>query len=143
MKYKFTGEIKIELGVTLKRIVRISDGDLGGWIEDEKNLSQEDDAWVFGDASVFGDARVYGNAWVFGDARVLHGYQCIFAANLQFHITVTPQNIVIGCYLRTYKEWMNLTCDEAVELGLERRNYKTFRELLKIFNKEATRNMND
>ena len=49
-------------------------GDLGGWIESEKNLAG--DAWVFGDARVFGNARVSGdaevsgNAKVFGDARV-------------------------------------------------------------------------
>ena len=45
-------------------------GDLGGYVEKEGNLDQENDAWVSGDAWVYGDARVYGNAWVYGDARV-------------------------------------------------------------------------
>ena len=40
----------------------VAKGELGGYIEKEKNLSQEGDAWVSG------DARVYGNAWVSGDA---------------------------------------------------------------------------
>jgi hypothetical protein len=40
-------------------------GDLGGYVESEKNLSQ-----VSGNAWVYGDARVYGNAWVSGNARV-------------------------------------------------------------------------
>src|SRR3990167_9376264 len=54
----------------------VLDGELGGYIETEKNLSQENNAWVYdgawvsGDAWVYGDARVYGNAWVYGDARV-------------------------------------------------------------------------
>nr|DAY92917.1 MAG TPA: Putative transferase, nesg, ydcK, Structural Genomics.38A [Caudoviricetes sp.] len=45
-------------------------GELGGYIEREVNLSQEGNAWVFGDAQVSGDARVSGNAWVSGDAQV-------------------------------------------------------------------------
>jgi len=45
-------------------------GDLGGWVESEKNLDQSGNAWVSGNARVYGDARVYGNARVYGDARV-------------------------------------------------------------------------
>ena len=54
----------------------VLDGELGGYIETEKNLSQENNAWVYdgawvsGDAWVYGDARVSGNARVSGDARV-------------------------------------------------------------------------
>ena len=52
------------------------EGDLGGFVGKEENLSQSDNAWVSGDAQVYGDARVYGNArvsdnaWVSGDAQV-------------------------------------------------------------------------
>ena len=45
-------------------------GELGGYVESEKNLDQSGNAWVSGDAMVYGDAWVYGNAWVSGDARV-------------------------------------------------------------------------
>ena len=75
-KYEFTGETKAILGVTLHRIRAIADfgdvkaGDIGGWLESEDNLSQDDDAWVYGGARVCGDARVYGGALVYGDARV-------------------------------------------------------------------------
>lgn len=87
-KYKFTGETREIVGVTVHRIRALVDfsivkaGDLGGWIESEANLSQEGDAWVFdnatvfgnafvsGDALVFGNALVYGGAMVYGDARV-------------------------------------------------------------------------
>ena len=48
----------------------IAKGDLGGWIEKEDNLSQDGDAWVFGNAKVSGDAEVFGNAKVSGDAEV-------------------------------------------------------------------------
>ena len=76
MKYEFTGEVKICFGRTLHQIRakisfgNIAKGDIGGWIESEKNLSQGGDAWVSGNARVFGDAWVSGNAWVFGDACV-------------------------------------------------------------------------
>jgi hypothetical protein len=51
-------------------------GDTGGYIESERNLSHNGNAWVYDDARVFGnawvydDARVFGNAWVYDDARV-------------------------------------------------------------------------
>ena len=77
MKYKFTGETKTLGNTTLKQIVcvtafsNVAAGDVGGWIESEKNLSQDGNSWVFG------DARVYGYAWVFGDARV-YGYARVY-----------------------------------------------------------------
>ena len=87
-KYELTSETKIVFGHILYRIKALSSfgcvsaGDLGGFLESEKNLSQNGDAWVYGNAEVYGDAWVYGNArvygnaevygdaWVYGDARV-------------------------------------------------------------------------
>ena len=46
------------------------EGELGGYIEKEENLSQEGNAWVYDDAWVYGNAQVYGNAWVSGNAWV-------------------------------------------------------------------------
>ena len=82
-KYELTSNFVInEFGVKLFQIKATVDfgivkkGELGGYIENEKNLAQNGNAWVDGDARVYGnawvygDARVYGNAWVFGDAWV-------------------------------------------------------------------------
>ena len=74
--WEFTGEEKVEFGITLRRIrcviayeqFEVEIGDLGGWIEKESNLSGN--AWVYGNAQVYGDARVSGDAQVSGDARV-------------------------------------------------------------------------
>ena len=70
-KYELTDETKVFYGVTLHRIraltavgVLAAAGQLGGWVESEKNLEQSGDAWVYG------NARVSGNAQVSGDARV-------------------------------------------------------------------------
>ena len=75
-KYEITGETRIFLGKTLYRIKAlinfgsVSAGDLGGWIENEKNLSQDDNAWVSGNALVYGDAEVFGNARVYDNVEV-------------------------------------------------------------------------
>lgn len=79
-KYEFTGETKViktlSRQVTLRRIravVEFGDvdaGELGGWIESEKNLFHCGKAWVYGNVEVWGDAEVYGNADVWGNAKV-------------------------------------------------------------------------
>ena len=75
-KFELTTDTKIHFGRKLFRIKalisfgNVKVGDLGGYVESEKNLSQSGDAWVYGDARVYGNAEVCGDAWVYGDARV-------------------------------------------------------------------------
>ena len=80
-KYEFTGETKTLCdGTALHRIRALIDidlrlrvvkaGDLGGWLECERNLSHYGNCWVYGDANVFGNAEVWGNAEVLGNAKV-------------------------------------------------------------------------
>lgn len=49
------------------------EGDLGGYIEKEDNLSQEGNAWVYDNAWVYGDAWVYGNDIVSGYDDIENG----------------------------------------------------------------------
>ena len=83
-KFEFTGETKIilnEFDTTvlhrIKALVRIESnagnvkvGDIGGWIENESNLSHDGNAWVYGNARVYGNAEIYGDARIWGDAEV-------------------------------------------------------------------------
>ena len=75
-KYELTEETTNIFGKTLHRIRATRDfsnvhaGDLGGFIENEFNLSHDENAWVYGNAGVGGDAWVYGNARVGGKALV-------------------------------------------------------------------------
>ena len=75
-KYELTEETTNIFGKTLHRIRATRDfsnvhaGDLGGFIEDERNLSHDENAWVGDEARVDGNALVYGNAWAYGEARV-------------------------------------------------------------------------
>ena len=88
-KYELTGETLKLYGTTFRRIKALIDfsdvmaGDLGGWVENEDNLSHDGDAWVYGNARVYNDARVFGNALVFDNARVygnaeIHGEAWVF-----------------------------------------------------------------
>ena len=81
-KYKLTNESVIVNGKTLYRIKSLKDfgnvkkGDKGGFIENESNLSQSGDCWVYDNAKVYNNAKVfdyadiYGNAEIFGNAIV-------------------------------------------------------------------------
>ena len=75
-KFKLTSNTKVVLGRTLYQIESLIDfasvrvGEKGGWIESEKNLSQDGNSWVCGNAKVYGDAKVYDNAWVCDNAKV-------------------------------------------------------------------------
>lgn len=83
-KYELTDEsMKLPNGVTVYRIKALRDfadvkeGQLGGFVQSEYNLSHAGSAWVFDDAKVFdracvmGNARVYKTATVKGHARVI------------------------------------------------------------------------
>lgn len=79
-KYEFTGLQKSEWIdgklVTLNQIRATKDfgdvknGQLGGWIEKEDNLSQYGLSWVDENARVYGSAKIFENAQVYGDALV-------------------------------------------------------------------------
>ena len=78
-KYELTNETKTLAGGTVLRRIRalrdiprfgVKAGELGGFVEEENNLSQDGDAWVSGDAEVSGNAKVFGNAEVSGNAKV-------------------------------------------------------------------------
>lgn len=75
-KYELTTETLQFAGRTLHRIKAVKDfgsikaGEFGGYIENEKNLSQDDNAWIYGEAMAFGNARVFGNAKILGNAHI-------------------------------------------------------------------------
>lgn len=76
-KYELVREDTVRVnGRPLYRIKALIDfavvraGDLGGYIEDERNLSHDGDAWVYNNAEVYDNARVFGNARIQGNAIV-------------------------------------------------------------------------
>ena len=60
----------------------IKAGDLGGFIESERNLLQHDNCWIFDDAIVFGNAKVRDSANIcehaqISDNAIIMGYATI------------------------------------------------------------------
>ena len=78
MKYRLGKQTLYFYGHVLHRVIALKDipsrgvkaGDVGGWLEDEHNLSQHGDCWVAEEAKVFGRARVRNNAYVHERARI-------------------------------------------------------------------------
>ena len=112
-KYELTEETTNIFGKTLHRIRATRDfsnvhaGDLGGFIEDERNLSHDENAWVGDEARVDGNALVYGNALVKG-TRDIYWISCIgsrdgtttFFRNADNGISVS-----CGCFYGTIDEF--------------------------------------
>ena len=101
----------------------IQAGDIGGYIEKEGNLSVYGDAWVYGNASVYGDARVSGD-------NILH------FIGLQYPITATAKNIVIGCNIKNHLEWIQTDKEEAESMGLKSENYDFYYSMIVIMTKK-------
>ena len=59
--------------VALRSFYDVKEGDIGGFVESEENLSQEGNCWVYEDAKVSGNCWVYEDAKVSGNASV---YEC-------------------------------------------------------------------
>lgn len=75
-KFELTDESIEWSGVTLRRIRALRDfgnveqGELGGFVQSEANLSHYGESWVYSDAKVFDRARVIENGKVFYKAEV-------------------------------------------------------------------------
>jgi len=79
MKYELTTNFieykdrKVYQIKALKNFGYVKAGDLGGYIENESNLSQEGNCWAFEGTQVYDEAKVSENAEVRGFARI-YGY---------------------------------------------------------------------
>lgn len=66
-------DIKIYRIIALRDFGNVKAYELGGYVEDESNLSHEGDCWIGENAKVFGHATVTASALVSGSARVYGG----------------------------------------------------------------------
>ena len=167
-KYEFTDETIERFGVTLHRIrackdftlitgTEIKAGKLGGFIEKESNLSQDENAWVSGKAvvsgnawvsentEVSGNAVVSENAWVSGNA-VVRGNDEVLKPN---HIVVIGQigsrddyttfcrnkdggiNVKCGCFNGNIEEFSKKV-SETHKGNIHEQVYKLSAEIAKL-----------
>lgn len=61
----------------LKNFGDVKKGDIGGWVESEKNLSQKGLCWIYDDAKVSDKARVSENAHIM-DLAVVDSNACVY-----------------------------------------------------------------
>ena len=120
-------------------------GDLGGYVEKEGNLDQENDAWVSGDAQVSGNAQVYGNAWVSGNAQVSGdaniknnnehcGFDGFGSCNRHTHAYLTKEKkveITCGCFRGSIEEFEKKV-EETHSGTIYEKQYKAIINVIKI-----------
>lgn len=130
-KYILTDDVIDFNSHTLHRIKAVRDfdcvkaGDLGGFIESEKNLDHDGAAWVTdsarvsdsarvtGDALVTDSARVSGAAWVTGaavvsgaaDFAVISGFGRVFRTTTFFRCKDNLVRCQCGCFYGTVDEF--------------------------------------
>ena len=119
------------LGKTLFRIKakmtfgNVKEGELGGYIEKESNLSHSGDAWVGGDAWVSGNARV----------KSLKDY-IVFKNNWSSgrYFTYTKSNKMwrVGCFYGTSQELIDKAYKDSENSGKHYEAYVKFVEQLEV-----------
>ena len=118
-KFELTSNFKVFLGRRLFQIKAlisfgdVKEGDLGGYIEKEENLSHDGNAWIYGNAEVYGDAKVYGNAEVYGNAKVygdadyatIKGFGTEFRTTTFFRCKDGAVRVRCGCFYGDLNEF--------------------------------------
>lgn len=74
----------------------VSEGDLGGYVENEKNLSHLGNCWIYNNARVLGNARVYEDAQVFSNAMVFDNAEVFGNAKVHGSADVYQRGKVYG-----------------------------------------------
>ena len=117
-KYELTSETKVINGVELHRIKalesfgRVEKGDLGGWIESEKNLSQDGDAWVDDNATVYGNAVV-------GESADYIVFKNWWSSGRYFTWTRSNNKWKVGCFYGSGEELIAKAYKDSAKSGRE------------------------
>ena len=154
-KFELTTDFKMFNEKKLFRIKALIDfgdvkaGELGGYVEKKNNLSQDGNAWIWGDANVCGNAKVYGDAKVWGNANVCENADRLWITGLgtqgrtttAFRCTDSIVRIKCGCFYGTLEEFKKQVT--KTRTGKVQAEYLKFAELIEIYfgiDKEAEKN---
>ena len=123
-KFILTDETIEMFGVTLHRIkaVRsfgnVKEGDLGGFVEKEENISENFEAWVWGNAKVWGNAEVCGDAEVWGNADYIV-FKNWWSSGRYFTWTRSNNMWSVGCFYGTGEELIKKAYADSEKSGRE------------------------
>ena len=101
----------------LKNFSDVMKGDIGGFVENENNLSQEGSCWIYGNSEVFGNSIIKDDAKIFGSLisnSIIENNSCIYNSNIH-DSEISDSNIrcskVIGSYISEYANIMYSNID--------------------------------
>ena len=106
----------------------VEEGEIGGYVEKEDNLSSSGNAWVSGDAWVYGDALVSGNA----DYIV---FKNNWSSGRYFTYTRSNKMWRVGCFYGTGQELIKKAYQDSEESGKHYEAYVEFVEKLEKLEK--------
>ncbi|MWQ78404.1 hypothetical protein F9851_04240 [Glaesserella parasuis] len=120
-KYELLKDDTVEhFGRTLYRIKAlitfglVGAGQLGGYIETEKNLDHSGNAWVYDNALVYGDARVCGDALVrsfavISERKMIFGASNVGSENGTLTVFNGKYGLIVtrGCFTGTVDEFLS------------------------------------
>lgn len=101
-KYKLTNETITFLGKVLKRIEALKDfadvkkGDKGGFIENEENLSQKGNCWIYDNAIVYENAKIYRNAKIYNNVNIYGNAKVYGYATIYDNVTIYGNAMICG-----------------------------------------------
>lgn len=119
-------------GVTLYRIKALIDfsdvkaGQVGGYVENEENLSQEGKAWVYDNARVYGEARISGNADIKNETDYIV-FKNNWSSGRFFTYTKSNRMWLVGCFYGTGDELVKKAYKDSKLSG---DHYKLYVELV-------------
>lgn len=102
LKYALTKETIEVNGHTLHRIRALKDfgdvhkGDLGGFVESEKNLLHYGNCWLYGNSKAYENAKVWQNASLWENAEVSGNAEVRGEAEVSGNVKVTDKALIEG-----------------------------------------------
>lgn len=150
MKYKILhnnilqkDDIKLYRIQALKSFLDVKEGDIGGFVQCENNLSQFGNCWVYDDAQVSGYAVVYNDAIVKGCARVMGYSKVLWKSVVQDYSLVqghslvtgyahvTAHSVICGCFTGSLNEFKSRVHETHYGTVYEK-EYNALIDLIKI-----------
>ena len=107
----------------------VEEGEVGGYVEKETNLSSYGNAWVYGNARVYGNAEVSGDAWVSGDADYIV-FKNNWSSGRYFTYTKSNKMWKVGCFYGTGQELIKKAYQDSEVSGKHYEAYVEFVEKL-------------